>query len=275
MEVIYADELFVLNALIDYLLVCLGARLAALPLRRGRFVLAAALGGAYALAAAALPWLRAGSVKLAASLLLSLIAYGGGRSLWRGWGAFLAVSALFAGAAFAGVLLSGQSASPSGGIVARLSLRMLALTFGVCWAAVRFALGRIEQRQRRKLADVTLRLDGREARLRALRDTGNALTDPLRGDGVLIADSEALAPLLPFPLPREILGDAAALFRTLSAEPALRGRLRLVPYAALGSAGALLVCFRPDAVLVDGAEVALLAAISPTPLGSGEFNAIL
>ena len=274
MDVIYADELFALNALIDYLLLCLGARLASLPLRRRRFAAAGFLGGAYALAAVALPWLQAGPVKLAASLLLALTAYGGGRALWRGWGAFLASSALFAGAAFAGALLAGQSASP-GGVPVRMSVRLLLLSFGASWAAVRFVLGRLEARQRRAVVSVTLRLGGREAAVRALRDTGNTLIDPLSGVGVVIADGGALSPLPGFPLPREVLGDAAALFRTLSSEPAFRGRLRLVSYAALGQSRGLLVCFRPDEVLVDGAPAGLLAAVSPTPLGDGEYDAIL
>ena len=44
MDVIYADELVALNALIDYLLLVLSARAAELPVRRGRSALAGLLG---------------------------------------------------------------------------------------------------------------------------------------------------------------------------------------------------------------------------------------
>ena len=274
MDVIYADELFALNALIDYLLLCLGARLAGLPRRRGRLLLAGGLGGAYALGAAMLPWLCAPGVKLAASLLLALAAWGGGRSLWRGWGAFLAVSALFAGAVCAAALLAGQDLPPRG-LPARLSLRVLALSFGVCQAAVRLVLGCLERRQSRPTAEVALRLGERRAHLRALRDTGNTLADPLSGERVLIAGAEALAPLLGTVPDAEMLADAAALYRELSRDGALRSRLRLVPYSAVGQRSGVLVCFRPDAALVDGAEVTLLTAVSPTPVGGGEYDAIL
>ena len=50
MTVIYIDTLFLLNALVDYLLLLAAARLAGEPLRRIRFALGAALGGAYAVA---------------------------------------------------------------------------------------------------------------------------------------------------------------------------------------------------------------------------------
>ncbi|MBR6115118.1 MAG: sigma-E processing peptidase SpoIIGA, partial [Oscillospiraceae bacterium] len=70
MDVIYVDELIALNAMMDYLLLMLSARLAALPLRRGRCALAALLGGAYALGAAVWPLWQTGTAKLAASALL-------------------------------------------------------------------------------------------------------------------------------------------------------------------------------------------------------------
>ena len=48
MTVIYVDTLFLLNALVDYLLLLASARLAGEPLSRPRFLLGAALGGLYA-----------------------------------------------------------------------------------------------------------------------------------------------------------------------------------------------------------------------------------
>ena len=85
MTVIYIDSVFALNALMDYLLLLSAARLAGLPLRRRRYVLGALAGGAYA-AAVVLPglsFLAASPVKLAAGVLLGLIAYGGEEKLLR------------------------------------------------------------------------------------------------------------------------------------------------------------------------------------------------
>ena len=45
--VLYADVLFLLNAVIDYILLLLSARMAGEPLRRSRFLLGAAIGGLY------------------------------------------------------------------------------------------------------------------------------------------------------------------------------------------------------------------------------------
>ena len=54
MEVVYIDEVFALNALVDYLLLLCAAKLAGEPFRRLRFALAALAGGLYA-AGAVLP----------------------------------------------------------------------------------------------------------------------------------------------------------------------------------------------------------------------------
>ena len=51
MTVVYIDSVFVLNTLMDYLLCLVTARLAGIPLRRRRYLLAALAGGGYAVAA--------------------------------------------------------------------------------------------------------------------------------------------------------------------------------------------------------------------------------
>ena len=48
MTVVYWDRVVVLNGIVDYLLLLSAAWLSGLPLRRGRLVLWAALGGLYA-----------------------------------------------------------------------------------------------------------------------------------------------------------------------------------------------------------------------------------
>lgn len=50
MTVVYVDKVFLLNGIVDYLLLLSAARLAGEPLHRLRMALAAALGGIYAAA---------------------------------------------------------------------------------------------------------------------------------------------------------------------------------------------------------------------------------
>lgn len=48
MTVVYLDRVFLLNLLVDYLLLLTTAQLAGIPLRRGRLALCAAVGALYA-----------------------------------------------------------------------------------------------------------------------------------------------------------------------------------------------------------------------------------
>ena len=274
MDVIYVDALFFLNGVTDYLLLLSAARLRGLPLRRGRYLLAAGLGGLYAVGCV-LPGCRAlGSLpgKLLSALVMTEIAYARDPLPWKSALAFLGLAGGFAGAVTALGLLSGTL---PGGVWVPVSLRSLLLSAGLCYAGIRLAARPRAGSSQREILSAEVVLRGRRASFFALRDTGNTLCDPVTGRGVLIADCASLSPLFPqLSLSAADCADAAALFRRLSDDPSLAGRLRLIPYSAVGTAGALLLCFRPDALTLAGAEAERLIAFSPTPL-TGEYTAIV
>ena len=110
MTVVYVDSVFMLNTAMDYLLLLSAGRLAGVPLRRGRYLLAAFLGGVYAVmvflpGAAFLAW---APVKLSAGVLMALIAYGGEEKFLRLTLLLLAVSCGMAGCVLALGLLAGS-----------------------------------------------------------------------------------------------------------------------------------------------------------------------
>ena len=257
MNVIYVDELFFLNALTDYLLLLSCARLRGRALRRTRFAAAAALGGVYAVFAAIPPlsFLVSLAVKALVSLLMAWIAFGTPPELWYG------IS-----------LLSGAEVR---GMLSGASLKTLALSFGLCYAAVRLFFGRFLKRRERCVVEAKIELCGKTVSLRALRDTGNSLFDPLSGSRILLAEPGALASLFVPPLVLPLPDDPAACFRVLSSHPVLSRRLRLVGFSAVGTKRGLLVCFRPDSVTVEGIAEQYLVALSPTPLGGGEYSALV
>lgn len=268
MKLLYLEDYLLLNALTDYLLCLSTGRLCALRLRRGRYLLAALLGTAYAAAAllpgaAALssPWGKAG-----AGIAMGLAAFGGEARPGRCILALLAVAATFGGALYALSLL------PGGPPV--FSLRSLAAAFFLCYGALKL-LARFRSRWNGgQKAAVRLRFTGREADFLALVDSGNGLRDPGTGESVLIASPAALRPvfaeytvLLEELQPVELLETAADI-------PAIAGRLRLIPFRSLGGAG-LLPVFRPDGLWIDGRETDdVLVAISRQAGGNG-YEAIL
>ena len=83
--VIYVDTLFLLNGMVDYLLLLASARLAGEPLFRVRFALGAVFGGLYAVAIflPGLAFLVRPPCRLAAAVLMVLLAFWRSRRLLR------------------------------------------------------------------------------------------------------------------------------------------------------------------------------------------------
>ena len=276
MTVIYIDSVFVLNALMDYLLLLCAARLAGLPLRRGRYALAALAGGAYA-AAVFLPglgFLAQTPVKLAAGVLLGLIAYGGEEKLLRLLLLFFAVSCAMAGCVLGlGLLAGGGVPAVNGVFYTNVDAKALVVAGTAAYAVLsvvfRAAAG---HGVRGELLPVRVSIQGRTAELTALWDTGSGLRAP-DGRAALVAAPGALDAALPpeavrlfrrrgLEAPEELLEPLRA------AAPALRPRL--TPYRAVGTAGGLLLTIRTDWTEINGARYpGLTAALSPTALGAG------
>lgn len=274
MTVIYVDTLFLLNALVDYLLLLGAARLAGEPLRRLAFALGAALGGAYAVAIflPGMGFLQGMPCRLAVLALMCVIAYGGGRRLLRQSLLFLALSCALGGGILMVALLGGRGLTLSGGVLySAMDLKLVLLSAAGCYAAVTLVfrgLGR-HTAPAGELVPVRVVLAGRGVELTALRDTGNTLTDPATGRPVLVAEGAALLPLLPpGVLEEKELANPVACMEKLRAGP-LAGRARLLPYRAVGVERGLLLALRPDEVWVDGQREELLAALSPTPVSDG------
>ncbi len=272
--VIYVDTLFLLNALVDYLLLLGAARLAGERLRRLRFALGAVLGGGYAVAIF-LPggaFLQRLPCRLAVLALMSVAAYGGSRRLLRQSLLFLALSCALGGGVLAVSLLGGRGLTLSGGVVySAMDIKTVLLSAAGCYAAVTLVFRGLARHTASagELAAVRLALDGRSVELTALRDTGNTLTDPVAGIPVLVAEGALLLPLLPpGTLMAGELADPVACMERLRDGP-LAGRVRLLPYRAVGVERGLLLALRPDGLWVNGERRDMLAALSPTPVSDG------
>lgn len=274
MDVIYLDSLFGLNLLIDYCLVLASARVCGVVLRRWRYALAALIGALYA-ALMVLPgcgWLANGAMKLALGAAMALIAFGGEAHLARCTVVFFAVSAAFGGAVYAASMLAGVS--PGSGALVTVSGRVLALSFAACYAAVSLVFRRRAKAADREVRTVTVTLAGRSVTLKALRDSGNDLHDPVSGLPAAVVERAAVLPL--FPALHALPDDAVQTLEALSALPECTGRVVLLPYRAVGVAGALLPAFRPDSVRIDGMPEPMLLALSAQALTSdGAFAMVL
>ena len=274
MTVIYVDTLFLLNALVDYLLLLCAARLAGEPLKRLRFALGAVLGGGYAVAIflPGLGFLERPACRFAAAVLMVLAAFWGSRRLGRQVLIFFALSCAFAGGVLAISMLGGQGLSLNRGVIySGMDLKIVLLSAAGCYVALSLLLQKAVRHTSftGELKAVRLELGERAVELTALTDTGNTLTDPVTGQGVMVAEGERLLPLFEpsqRPSTQELQDPAGAMERLTGAG----GHFRLLPYRSVGVDRGLLLAVRVDRAVVNGENRgAMVVALSPNPVSDG------
>ena len=277
MKTVYADEMFLLNLIINYFIVLATAKLCALPLKRLRFAISAAVGALYSILILFEPlqFLALPILKLVLGFLMTLIAFGVEVKLLKAFFAFLAVSAAFGGAVYAASLLAGRSIGD--GFYINASMRVLILSFAICYFVLTIVFKRFGKHRKQELRSVSLTLCGRTAEFKALRDTGNELYDPLSGLPVMIVGANEAGKLLTDVLFEALKAGVPEFIEALGAEENFTARFRLVPYSAVGVKMALLPVFRPDTLLVDGREEKnTLVGFSPTILSNNsEYSAVI
>lgn len=260
METIYIDSLFLLNLVIDYLLLRCSASVCALKIKRKRYFAAALVGAAFSVAVyiPALAFLTSGAIKLSVAGLMALIAYGSEKSLVRCLLTFLLISAAFGGFIYCITLMGGYPA---------FDMRTLILSFSLCyvlmWLVFRFRASHGE----RQLVTVELTFLEKTACFSVMTDTGNDLRDPISGEKVMVVCPHALAPI--FDGFGELnFDDPVRLSEQWNAIPELKGKLRLIPYRSVGESG-MLSAFRADEIVIDGENRPMLTAISVRTWGDG------
>lgn len=275
MKTIYADQVFLLNTVINYFILLATAKIRALPLRRVRFGAAAALGGLYSLLSLLPSWgyLTTMGMKLCLGMAMALIAFGRDKRLLSSFIAFLLVSAAFGGAVFAVSLLAGSQ--PEYGYYIGVSMKVLVLSFALCYALLGLVFNRLSSRLARQIMEAKLSMDGNTACFRALRDTGNELYDPISGLPVMVISPSLSSKLLTPELFGAVQSGTWDYFSDTSAFGPKSG-LRLIPYSTAGLSHGLMPVFRPDELILDGKpQNQVLVGLSPTEIcPDGEFSAI-
>lgn len=271
MQVIYIDTLFLLNGVVDYLLLLSAARVAGEPLSRGRFLLGGVIGGIYAVAIFLFPFLTNMAYKCMVLLLIMLVAYGKSRKLLRQILIFLALSAAFAGGILAISLTGGEGLSLQGGVLySSMDLKMVLLSASICYAILTTVFQNFATHTTvsGELISVTLELQGKNVEFLGMIDTGNTLKDPISGLPVLVVEAEVMETLLPSPFPREKIHQPYDFMNHYSKHP-VGQKMRLIPYQAVGVQGLLLVLKVDKITLNHEICPSVLVGLSPTTVSDG------
>ena len=265
---VYVDLLFGVNTLINYLLLRGSASMGGCSTGFWRLVGAAGLGGLYAVAGVlpGLELLQGTVFQLACAAGMILLAFGWKRNTLKQGLFFFALSFAFGGV----VLLLVQAVEPDclllgGRAYYAVSTPALLLLAGACYGLAAVVLNGWGTHTGGDLVELELQLGKRKTTLKALRDTGNTLRDPITGQRILVAGWQVLERLLP----------EAALIRepTELAVQFPELRFRLVRYEAVGSKG-LLPAVRCK-IRQGKRKTSVLVAFTKTKLSAhGRFEAL-
>lgn len=245
--VVYIDELFILNLIINYLLLLTSAMLCGSQIKRLRIFAGAAAGALYAcfMFFPDATYFYTVLAKTAFSALMSVISYGfhDWRTFLRRTLIFYVVSFAFAGAMMAlfkftnpenaavrnGVLYAGISSTVLIAVALGAYLIMTLLLKNA-------ARGSLEHAVLRTVVAITL--FGKTIELEAMVDTGNRLTDPLTNGRIVVVEYTRVRDAFPHGMRAifDVFGvsDAAETLRMLAGAGYGDG-FRLIPYRAIGT----------------------------------------
>lgn len=278
-KTIYADILFIINFIINYLLLFVTAHIAALRISRLRLILSAAFGALYAVLSfvSAFYFFNFLPIKLFFAAVIILIAFGR-VSFARAYLTFFVCSFVFAGFCLLMSLIAPNTfaALNGGAYYINLSLPVLITSTGVAYILLRIVFSR-RAGGKKEICNVTVKHGGAEVALRALVDTGNSLRAPVTNARVIISDYSSVRALLPQSA-KEILdlcdGKNFALALDKLSEIS---HFLLIPYKTVGVSFSLLLAFVPDEVFIAG-ELSkdAVCAISESPVSDGSgYNALI
>ena len=286
---VYADLLFLVNAGMDCLCLCMTARLLHRRLQVWRLVAGVTLGGIYAVVALLLPFGRVASLATDVAVCFAMCCLTFGLREGRGWrglvgaaGLYTALSMLMGGVMTALFNLFNRAGVgewlPSGGeglgawlfLVCSVAGSMISMRGGRIW----------RQSGKIRLCEVKIEVDRASVSLCGLVDSGNLLRDPAGGRAVICIGEKPAKKLLS-PNLFAVMASGGTDVSCLR-DPADVRRLRLIP-AGTATGQDVLPAFRPDKVTLtpDGEKSrdvdAVVAVTRQPPRGgvAGEAEALV
>lgn len=278
-KTIYVDILFLINFIINYLILFTAGHIGAARLRRLRIAAGALVGAVYGVIVffPAIPLITSFPVKIAMSLLMVLCAFGK-TDILKNTLLFLAVSLAFGGVVFAASLLGlGDFCEVRGGVYyIHMSVPALLVSSFAAYILLSLIFRRSAARADRKLGNITVCANGRELSFCALHDTGNSLRDPATNAPVVISDYSTLRDVLPEAAKAELDTASSESFPLVLDKLSEHGEFKLIPYKTVGIEFSLMLAYRPEKITLDGKVLdGALVAISPHSVSDGGAYAAL
>lgn len=274
---VYVDVLVIVNAFVNYLMLVISMKYLKFSVKRGRLLLASAVGSLFSLKIFLpdIPLVFELPLRALMCAVISFTAFGflNAKTFFRNVCVFFTSNLLFGGIMSAvfyffntGVILYKNSS-----VYFDIDLKILAVTSVVSFAVVNTISIIISKKApSESICTVTVEYKNESVTGRGFFDTGNALTEMFSGYPVIVAQYDAVKPILP---------DEIKKYINQNSIEAISGNIRMIPVAGIGDTE-ILPSFKPDKVILKSIKSEkstknVYIAVSRQSFFGGEFEFIL
>ncbi|WP_027414505.1 sigma-E processing peptidase SpoIIGA [Aneurinibacillus terranovensis] len=267
---IYADVIFAVNLLIDYMLLAATAYIRRVPYKKWRMVASSTCGAMYTIFIFFPPLSFAYTIlaKFIFSCMMIWLVFG----RIRVWGfvqllvTFYFISFFIGGGLFAlHFFLQGKSQlvneiivthSGSASSVAAPTFLLLVIGFPAMWWLTKKGYRSVEASRQKDVqyVEFTVEINEYTFSCTGFIDTGNQLHDPLSRTPVSIVELSVLESILPAQVTAAVKADDLSAFDLSMVDEGWLPRMRLIPYRTVSAQMRFLLAIRPDQVIVKTGE---------------------
>jgi stage II sporulation protein GA (sporulation sigma-E factor processing peptidase) len=261
--IVYPDIIFLLNLVMNYLILLLTAKLSKNKTSSLRMFLGSIIGAIYAVFLILCPSLEfyyTVSAKILLSLLIVAVTFSPKKvtSFIKNLAIFYFSTFIFGGAAFAFLYFNQSGGFVKNGIVyvfwkstiaeIILSILTVGIIIKIFWEVIQNKL--IKEKL---LIPLMISFEKKTIYISALVDTGNSLHDPLTNMPVVIVEFAAIKEILPLEI-KKIYEDSKEedlnWISKIIYNSTWISRFRLIPFTSLGKENGMLIGFKPDYIEV-------------------------
>lgn len=266
---VYADSLFLINFISEYMMLILTEKLTAIKIKRYRKTVATLAGSIVSVLIFCIdiPYFLCGILKTINIMLIICISYMcNKRAIIRAVPIFIIISFLYSGiiSSIAGII-SSSSIIKNGITYININEALFAVLFIITYPIVFFAAKLIKKVSSQKIYKIKISKNTYSVTLTALFDSGNLLTE--QGKSVIIAEWDSIQPLFN-------VNTYENLYEHMT-----EFNLKLLPFNSLGSCGKTVILFYADHLLLTENN----SAFNNVPVGiinsrissKGSYNALI
>lgn len=246
MKTLYVDELFLLNGVINYILLLVTKKIIRAKASQPRLLIGSIISALYAVFMF-LPHTQifySFLAKLLFSFMLVAITYNIRklRQYIRAVAVFYMVSFAFGGAAFAIISMTGWND------MSYLPVKILVTSTVIAYACLTFLSSYYKRAavKQRSTATVSITVNDETAVVNCFFDTGNSLYDPISDSPVMVVEYNCISSILPPEISYYLKEGTIE-----NLPPNFNRRLRFIPYSSIGKKNGVILGFKPDRVVLD------------------------